>query len=247
MKLKTCTKCGRELDESCFYKNKKNKDGLAYDCKDCRKKYMNTDYAERGKELSKIYAENNAEKLREYNKVYYRNNAEKIKANAGKYYRENREHYKELNEKYRKEKSDYYKNYEKNHRERRKELWQEKKIDLNLHKSVIDSLKNNKPNYWCYTVLDYNYEQLRQHLELQFTPEMSWDNYGLVWEIDHIIPKNQFQFESYNDLQFKQCWSLSNIRPILKSDNRTRPKDGSDIPNEIKQRILKGVCSNYVT
>ena len=238
--MKTCTKCGRLLDESMFYKNIRNKDGLAYDCKDCRKKYMNVDYAERNKERVKVYRSNLEvkQKISEDNKRYYQENKNKIKENSGKYYREHREHYKELNKKYTTENADYYKNYEKEYRARRRELWNENKLELNLHKSVIDSLKQNKPQYWCYSVLDFDYFQLVRHLESQFTPEMNWSNYGQVWELDHIIPKNQFSFNSYDDTDFKVCWSLINLRPILKSDNRSRPKDGSDIPEELKYKIF---------
>lgn len=67
---------------------------------------------------------------------------------------------------------------------------------------------------------------------------MNWSNYGQVWELDHIIPKNQFSFNSYDDIDFKICWSLINLRPVLKSDNRSRPKDGSDIPEELKYKIF---------
>lgn len=34
---KTCTKCKKLLDRSCFYNNKRWKDGLDYYCKNCRK------------------------------------------------------------------------------------------------------------------------------------------------------------------------------------------------------------------
>lgn len=97
--MKTCTKCGRLLNESMFYKNIRNKDGLAYDCKDCRKKYMNVEYAERNKERVKVYRSNPEikQKISEDNKRYYQENKNKIKENSGKYYREHREHYKELN------------------------------------------------------------------------------------------------------------------------------------------------------
>ena len=116
--MKTCTKCGRLLDESMFYKNIRNKDGLAYDCKNCRKKYMNVDYAERNKERVKVYRSNPEvkQKISEDNKRYYQENKNKIKENSGKYYREHREHYKELNKKYITENADYYKNYEKEYR-----------------------------------------------------------------------------------------------------------------------------------
>ena len=37
---------------------------------------------------------------------------------------------------------------------------------------------------------DINY--LRNHLEKQFEPWMSWDNYGKWWHVDHIIPVTKF-------------------------------------------------------
>lgn len=238
--MKICSKCGRELDESQFYKNKTSKDGLAYDCKDCRKRYMAVDYAERNKERLKIYLSNPEvkQKISETSKKYYQEHKEQIKEKASKHYRENKEYYKELNKKYAEENREYYVNYEKNYRAKRKELWNKNKLELNLHKSVLNSLKYNKSNFWCYIVLDFTYEQLREHLESQLTPEMSWSNYGTYWEIDHIIPKNQFNFESYEDSEFKICWSLLNLRPLEKSLNRQRPKDGSDISEELKRRIL---------
>jgi hypothetical protein len=30
--------------------------------------------------------------------------------------------------------------------------------------------------------------ELKEHLQAQFTPGMSWKNYGVMWEVDHIIP-----------------------------------------------------------
>lgn len=38
-KLKICSKCGESKPLSEFYKNKYNKDGLAYSCKVCRRKH----------------------------------------------------------------------------------------------------------------------------------------------------------------------------------------------------------------
>lgn len=37
--MKICTKCKRELDESCFSKRGDTKDGLSYICKECKHKY----------------------------------------------------------------------------------------------------------------------------------------------------------------------------------------------------------------
>lgn len=40
------------------------------------------------------------------------------------------------------------------------------------------------------------------------------------------------------DKQFQICWSLMNLRPLEKSANRNRPKDGRDISEDLKQQIL---------
>lgn len=99
-------------------------------------------------------------------------------------------------------------------------------------------LKENKAERHWEDLVPYNLQQVKEHLESQFTPEMSWDNYGTYWEIDHIIPQNLFHIETENDKDFQICWSLANLRPLEKSLNRQRPKDGSDIPDSVKQNIL---------
>lgn len=100
------------------------------------------------------------------------------------------------------------------------------------------ALKQNKAGQHWEDLVPYNIEQLRQHLESQFTSEMSWDNMGEYWEIDHIIPQNMFNYTTYKDKDFQICWSLMNLRPLNWLENRQRPKNGSDIPEELKQQIL---------
>lgn len=38
--MKRCAKCGKELPESEFYRNKKSLDGLQYYCKECTKQMV---------------------------------------------------------------------------------------------------------------------------------------------------------------------------------------------------------------
>jgi hypothetical protein len=40
--MKECSKCHKVLEDSCFYKNPRNKDGLQTMCKDCQKEYNKT-------------------------------------------------------------------------------------------------------------------------------------------------------------------------------------------------------------
>jgi hypothetical protein len=59
-------------------------------------------------------------------------------------------------------------------------------------------------------------EQLRAHLEKQFQPGMSWDNYGR-WHIDHIIPLSAFNLSDPN--QLSTACHFSNLQPLWKKDN----------------------------
>jgi len=81
-----------------------------------------------------------------------------------------------------------------------------------------DSGKNK--NHWE-TLVNFNLNQLIQHLEVQFKEGMSWDNYG-KWHVDHKIPTSLWRFSDYNDSEFKQCWTLANLQPMWAKENMTK-------------------------
>jgi hypothetical protein len=60
-------------------------------------------------------------------------------------------------------------------------------------------------------------QELRAHLERQFKPGMSWDNYGESWEIDHRVPCAFFDHGEWQ--QVKQCHHFSNLQPMWKPEN----------------------------
>lgn len=77
--------------------------------------------------------------------------------------------------------------------------------------------KKNGKSVWNY--LPYTPENLCKHLESQFEPWMTWENYGDKWHIDHIIAQIKFPYVSMFDPNFIECWSLSNLRPLEKKEN----------------------------
>lgn len=70
--------------------------------------------------------------------------------------------------------------------------------------------------------LGYSWTELRAHLEARFTPEMTWANWGDVWELDHIAPLSTFHYTSLDDPRFKECWRLANLRPFLRHENAAK-------------------------
>jgi len=58
---------------------------------------------------------------------------------------------------------------------------------------------------------------IREWISSMFTNGMSWDNYGSVWVIDHIVPFRQFDL--FNEKDLLLCWNYRNLMPLLDEDN----------------------------
>jgi len=58
-----------------------------------------------------------------------------------------------------------------------------------------------------------------KHIESQFDENMTWENYGSYWHVDHIKPQSLFEFESADDDGFKKCWALENLQPLSAKEN----------------------------
>ncbi len=82
--------------------------------------------------------------------------------------------------------------------------------------------KGSKRGRRTFRLLGYTIDDLRLHIERQFTKGMTWKNHGLgagKWHIDHILPLSSFSYETPDDPEFKAAWALSNLRPSWQTDN----------------------------
>jgi hypothetical protein len=61
--------------------------------------------------------------------------------------------------------------------------------------------------------------QLRDHLEAQFRPGMTWENYG-KWEVDHIRPCRSFNLAIIQEQ--RDCFHFSNLQPLWLQENRSK-------------------------
>ena len=184
--MKVCIKCGIEKDLIFFVKAKNS-------CKECESLYK------------KEYALKNKDKLKEKNKKYYSEKKDQIKEREREKYNINKEkklkyqkEYSEENkEKIKKYKSEYSKlnkdkirlyktNYQ---RERRKNdpIFKLKSVVSRLIRNSI-KCKGLSKNKKSIDILGCDIEFFKLYLEEKFIDDMSWDNYGIVWDIDHIKP-----------------------------------------------------------
>lgn len=64
---------------------------------------------------------------------------------------------------------------------------------------------------------------LREHLEAQFAPGMTWENHGLgrdKWHVDHIRPCSSFDLT--DPAQQHACFHYTNLQPLWSSDNLSK-------------------------
>ena len=217
--FKKCVRCKNFFTTKSFYANKKNIDGLDSYCKNCKdsmvEKYAKSD---KGKEVHR----KSAAKLQKTSKrINWR-----IEYRKQPYVKE-----KEKEESRKRRKTQKYKDWVAKRKQDPKvklaiRVCQQNRrinnpnIRLNdgISGGIYRSIKLKKNNCHWETLVDFTFDQLKKHLQKQFKPGMTWDNYG-KWHIDHIRPKASFNFKTPENPDFKKCWCLKNLQPLWASEN----------------------------
>lgn len=87
-----------------------------------------------------------------------------------------------------------------------------------VNSTISDALRGVGKAKKLERLVGYTMDQLREHLELQFLPGMSWQSRGKDgWHIDHILPKRCFDLSDEQGV--RAYWNLSNLRPLWAKDN----------------------------
>ena len=91
------------------------------------------------------------------------------------------------------------------------------RIKRNLSRRIRRALLNRSKSANTAQLLGCSIEQLKQFLQLHFTPEMHWNNYGRYWHIDHHIPCAAHDLSDPE--QQRRCFHWRNLRPLKTEDN----------------------------
>lgn len=84
------------------------------------------------------------------------------------------------------------------------------------HYKAVKAAGKNK-TFRTTILLGCSAEYLKQHIENQFSDGMTWDNHGVVWHIDHIVPLSKVNWED-SDSYAKAC-HYTNLQPLFALDN----------------------------
>jgi ribosome-associated translation inhibitor RaiA len=203
--MKLCKKCKETKELSKFSKNKNSKDGFVFECKECKKSYDTERYKNNREILldkTKQYQEKNKTQVLEYQKQWYTQNKDKV--------------------------SNYHVEYRKNNKEKiqlsiNRWISNKKKNDIfyasfsNMRNRIYQALRKGKGKKSQKTLeyLGCELDFYKQYLEQLFLPEMNWENYGLVWEIDHIIACTKFDLTQ--EKEQKKAFHYTNTQPLFKT------------------------------
>lgn len=152
----------------------------------------------------KLYKQRNKEKISAYNKTYKQNNASEI--------------------------SEYNKQYNKNNREtiqkrHTKYLANKRKTDPKYKMSVclrnrMNKLINGQQKNSTLNMIGCNYDFFMKWMKYQFKDDMTFDNHGDVWHIDHVLPCNKFDLTKEVDRE--RCFNWANMQPMYATQNMTK-------------------------
>jgi hypothetical protein len=240
---KLCKSCLLLKDESKFHKRKSSPDGLAPTCKECRsagEAKFRLNNATRLPELRKESYRRNRKTILAQKKEYHSLNKEAINTKSKIWAQENREEsnarrredYSKNPEKYKKKVKSYVdRNKEKVTKYRTKYSCERNRTDIEfkltrslrsrMHHAVVGNQKVGS----AVDDLGCSIEDFKTYISKQFKPEMTWDNYGPVWHLDHKRPLTKFALE--DRLQFLEAAHFTNYQPMFKSNN---VKKGNRLP-----------------
>lgn len=68
-------------------------------------------------------------------------------------------------------------------------------------------------------IADFGYtpEELKNHIERQFRPGMSWETWGTTWHLDHARPLSAFDLSDPE--QFRVATALGNLCVLTPAEN----------------------------
>jgi hypothetical protein len=76
--------------------------------------------------------------------------------------------------------------------------------------------KNITQRNKTYDIVGIEINDLKRHIEKQFTKGMNWENYGMYgWHIDHIIPLCSANDEN----ELLKLFHYTNLQPLWAEDN----------------------------
>ena len=217
---KLCPTCTQTKDLTEFNKNKSRKDGYQRECRKCCHVHNDKHYHTKKSPRLK-------ENLKEGHKICSCCKQElllvKFKPGKGRF-----EVGSNCKDCFNKKWNEYQKRtgQNKKHNKLKRQTNPQWKLKQVLRCRYLDALKRHtsggrvNKHHSAIELIGCSIDFYKQYLEQQFKPDMTWENHGILWEIDHIKPCAAFDLT--NITQQHECFIYTNTQPLYYSENRSK-------------------------
>lgn len=213
MDTKVCTCCNTTKSLTDFSRNGDNFKSQCKECRNLKAKEYRKENLQKLRQKDKDYYECNKVARNAFSKKYCEDNKERILAYKKEYYEANKQNILEYHKNRKEER-----NQQKRERRKRDEIFALcEALKVRIHRVLKDKKNDRSWNY-----IGCTKDFLKYWIESQFTVTMTWDNYGDIWHIDHVIPIALFKLD--NDISRHVCFHWSNLRPLYKTINLKKSK-----------------------
>lgn len=194
------------------------------------------------------WKERNKEKTHEYNVKYNSEHKEKMHEHNTKYKRDHKEEIKQYKRDHKEEILAYRRKYNADRCARDPAY----KLSLAIRTRTLDVIKGKGYSDKAVTLLDCSIQDLTLWLSYQFTDDMTMENHGTVWHVDHVIPCSKFNLALQHERE--KCFHWSNLQPLkiehnLQKGNKTSVGEQQNQLDKIENfiQIYNSVISDKMT
>ena len=165
------------------------------------------------KEIQRRYRQKHRKELREKTRRYREENPETVRGWRERYKETATQKSLEWQKKNRGRANEIRASYV-NRREKRDPVY---RLLRRLRTRIWYALRAGSKSETTIELVGCSMPELREHLEKQFKPGMTWENYGPVWHVDHRKPCAQFDFSIPSHRQ--ECFHWTNLQPLFAGEN----------------------------
>tara|TARA_R110002153_G_scaffold7922_1_gene34960 strand:+ start:221 stop:790 length:570 start_codon:yes stop_codon:yes gene_type:complete len=115
-------------------------------------------------------------------------------------------------------------------------------LENRLRNSIITQYNKKVPKGYRHDLIEIlgcDINTYIKYIESLWMKEFSWDNYGKIWEIDHIIPRNSVAFKALKSQ--RHIFGYKNTRPLFKTSQIAKSNGYDDIVGNKNRQKTKGV------
>lgn len=206
--MKLCKKCGENKELNQFVKNRNKSDGLHTVCKSCTKIYK-----------AKYYKENKDEILQSF-RERYKENPDEYKEAENRRRRANLEVYNQRSLSYQKQNKEKVNQRHREWESKQRQSNVQFKIRASIRQNLHNAINRDSVNCIAAQQLGCSISFFKDYLSKQFKADMSWENRGYLWSIDHIIPLSAFDLTDSD--QLKQACHYTNTQPLYTVENNKK-------------------------